>query len=228
MFVGSTGFVGRAAYRWAEGIGFEFLSEIVSSPGVTGDVAYRISGDGQIIIGSATADASGEIGFVSSIWGEVHGWRRTDQLLIDIGIDLSGWDEVVASDISDDGRLIVGIGRNPDGRFEAWLADLSNPTLLPGDYDSNHVVEQGDLDLVLLHWGAESTLFDPPEGWIRNPPSGIVDQAELDSVLLNWGNTQLQAAHSAAVPEPASVLLLLSSVATLHFFCKHRRKKSLS
>jgi hypothetical protein len=197
---------------------------VAASPGVTGSEAHRVSADGQIIIGIATTDVSAEIGFVSSVWDEAHGWRRTDQLLIDIGIDLSGWDEVAATDISDDGRFIVGSGKNPEGNSEAWFADLSNPAFLPGDYDANHVVEQGDLDLVLLRWGREIDPFHPPEGWIRNVPTGRVDQAELDAVLLNWGNTQLQAAHTAAVPEPSTVLLLLSAVASLHLFCKHRLK----
>jgi hypothetical protein len=68
----------------------------------------------------------------------------------------------------------------------------------PGDYNGNGVVEQADLDLVLLHWGADGTT--PPAGWIRDLPSGAIDQQELDAVLLNWGASL--AARSAPAPAP--------------------------
>jgi hypothetical protein len=69
---------------------------------------------------------------------------------------------------------------------------------LSGDYNGNGVVEQADLDLVLLHWGADGTT--PPVGWIQGLPSGAIDQQELDAVLLNWGASL--AAKSAPVSSP--------------------------
>ena len=62
-----------------------------------------------------------------------------------------------------------------------------NPQVLKGDYNNSGQVEQGDLDLVLLNWGANAT--PAPDGWTNDAPVGIIDQAELDQVLLNWGNT---------------------------------------
>jgi hypothetical protein len=47
----------------------------------------------------------------------------------------------------------------------------------PGDYNANGRVEQGDLELVLLHWGEE--LFNPyAAGWANDavaftPPQGL-------------------------------------------------------
>jgi polyhydroxybutyrate depolymerase len=81
-----------------------------------------------------------------------------------------------------------------------------------GDYCENGVVEQADLDLVLLNWGAA---FDTlPAEWIdQRPTSGIVDQGELDGVLLNWGNTSAIGAPGG-VPEPGTLLLVGLLVAT--------------
>jgi hypothetical protein len=78
---------------------------------------------------------------------------------------------------------------------------------LIGDYNGNGTVEQADLDLVLLNWGAA---FDTlPPGWVGGrPTSGFVDQEELDNVLLAWGNT-LGAASATGIPEPTTLCLLL-------------------
>jgi hypothetical protein len=88
------------------------------------------------------------------------------------------------------------------------LQVLSEPPPFPGDYNGNDEVEQGDLDLVLLNWGSESIVA--PDGWIRDFPIGPVDQAELDAVLLNWGNTQPPVNRVGAIPEPATMSLVLA------------------
>jgi hypothetical protein len=85
--------------------------------------------------------------------------------------------------------------------------------VIPGDYNNNGRVEQGDLDLVLLNWGTDGTT--PPPNWINHLPQGNIDQAELDGVLLNWGNTADQLAGAAAVPEPAAILLVWAAGAAL-------------
>ena len=82
---------------------------------------------------------------------------------------------------------------------------------LPGDYNASGTVEQGDLDLVLLHWGADAP--DAPASWINDLPTGTIDQDELDGVLLNWGEIGAAPAVSAGVPEPRSVLVLLFALA---------------
>jgi hypothetical protein len=90
------------------------------------------------------------------------------------------------------------------------------PSTIVGDYNGSGTVEQGDLDLVLLNWGADW----PPEvtGWVNDQPTdGAVNQNDLDNVLLNWGNTA-QAAAANAVPEPTCVVILLvgTGAALLH------------
>ena len=79
-----------------------------------------------------------------------------------------------------------------------------------GDYNKSGQVEQGDLDLVLLNWGAETPPI--PAGWDNDLPNGQIDQEELDGVLLNWGNTS---GAAAAVPEPATGLMLILGMVAL-------------
>jgi hypothetical protein len=88
-----------------------------------------------------------------------------------------------------------------------------------GDYNSSGVVEQGDLDLVLLNWGASA---DPlPLGWTGRPPTGIIDQDELDGVLLRWG-AAAEARATSQVPEPRSLLLVLTLSLPLAGIRMHR------
>jgi hypothetical protein len=86
---------------------------------------------------------------------------------------------------------------------------------LAGDYDGNGLVEQADLDLMLLNWGADSTT--PPVGWVNDLPTGLIDQQELDSVLLNWGSSapaRASVGTPSGVPEPMSATLLLIGLTT--------------
>jgi uncharacterized membrane protein len=219
-------FISRQAFRWTEKDGR------MDDPNPMGAEALgvtAVSGDGAVMVGGGSSvfePGPGE--GVGLIWDEHQGWRGFQQILVDSAVDIAGWSSLSPVDVSANGIVIVGNGINPEGQGEAWLVDLSNPAILPGDYNANNVVDQGDLDLVLLHWGSESTLFDPPDGWIRNLPIGRVDQAELDAVLLNWGKMQAEVGSVAAVPEPRSLFLLIA-LAPFALWCKPstRRKSPL-
>jgi hypothetical protein len=85
-------------------------------------------------------------------------------------------------------------------------------TGIVGDYNASGTVEQADLDLVLLYWGAGGV----PEGWINDLPEGNIDQAELDGVLLHWGNMAgAGTLGAAAVPEPGGLWLVFLAGACL-------------
>lgn len=93
------------------------------------------------------------------------------------------------------------------------------PVQLPdGDFNANGQVEQGDLDLVLLHWGQDGSV--PPDGWESDPPSGLIDQAELDLVLLNWGETST--IMTAQVPEPSAWLIGLIAAGAVGLLRRRR------
>ena len=91
---------------------------------------------------------------------------------------------------------------------EAPMLKLAFAATLPGDFDGDGRISQGDLDLVLLNWGAD-TSAGLPDGWLGDPTAdGLISQNELDQVLLNWGNTQWPTTAAATVPEPTSFAVL--------------------
>ena len=49
-------------------------------------------------------------------------------MLIDLGLDLTGWQLNNATGISADGLTIVGYGPNPNGDTEAWIAVIPEPS----------------------------------------------------------------------------------------------------
>ncbi|MEM7576722.1 MAG: hypothetical protein AAF328_04525 [Planctomycetota bacterium] len=85
---------------------------------------------------------------------------------------------------------------------------------LPGDFDGNGQVGQGDLNLVLNNWG-EPSYNDGPEsftGWVADYPDNLVSQNELNRVLNGWGDTAPPDFRGATVPEPAALLGLIGSL----------------
>jgi hypothetical protein len=60
------------------------------------------------------------------------GMRRLDEVLVDDhGLDLTGWELLSAVAISDNGRTIVGLGYNPNGALEGWIARLHGKAHTP-------------------------------------------------------------------------------------------------
>jgi uncharacterized membrane protein len=131
----------------------------------------------------------------------------------------SGWRLVEATSISDTG-WIAGWGQfhlepdgypfPPDSYGRMFLMHVPETSIAPpgvaGDFNNSGLVEQADLDLVLLNWGADATM--PPVGWAQDLPNGLVDQDELDRVLLNWGMARGGASAAAGVPEPGTLALV--------------------
>lgn len=93
--------------------------------------ALGVSSDGTVIVGQAGPDTSVPTAF---IWTPEHGMREVRVVLQSLGVDTDGWQLIRAWDVSDDGSTIVGIGFNPMGRQEGWVAVIPEPstTLLLG------------------------------------------------------------------------------------------------
>ena len=91
---------------------------------LAGDVfysrAYGVSADGSAVVGRGSS-ASGTEAFV---WDETNGMRGLMQVLMDQGIDMTGWSLTEASGVSADGLTIVGYGTNPLGQEEGWIATI--------------------------------------------------------------------------------------------------------
>ena len=79
--------------------------------------ALAISDDGLVIMGKGETDAGNE----AFIWDRFNGMRSLQGVLsVDHGIDLTGWQLSEATDVSSDGRVVVGTGVNPSGVDEGW------------------------------------------------------------------------------------------------------------
>jgi probable HAF family extracellular repeat protein len=110
---------GYEAFRWTQSGGMVGLGDL---PGGTFDSwGADVSADGSIVVGRSNS-ALGEEAFV---WNETDGMQSLKQVLIDQGVDMTGWTLSRARGVSDDGLTIVGWGTNPSGDLEAWIATLS-------------------------------------------------------------------------------------------------------
>lgn len=140
---------------------------------------------------------------MAAVWRDLvlNQWWTDEQLVTqaDGSLDLRVFQGDYLIEVDVDGEtLTYRFSIGPDGYrlIESFAASL------PGDFDGNGAVDQGDLDLVLNNWGQ-----DPgnavPANWIRQLPIGPVDQSELDAVLNNWGSRSAPDLNAAVVPEPA-------------------------
>ncbi len=107
------------AFRWSQADGMKSLENLKGAKSCT---ASAISRDGSTIVGGGYAGSSPE----ALRWTEKKGVESIRQLLIDHGVDMSGWQLYTATGVSADGTVIVGYGMNPKKNWEAWRADLSD------------------------------------------------------------------------------------------------------
>lgn len=113
------------AFRWTLGYGMFGMGFLPGTRPTS--KANGISADGSVIVGEQYSWS----GWDAFIQDDANGMRSlTDVLEIDYGLDLTGWTLERAMDVSADGTAIVGYGTNPDGRPEAWLAVLPEPSIL--------------------------------------------------------------------------------------------------
>ncbi len=114
------------AFRWTEADGMVPLGNMVSGIESDFSIAYGVSADGSVIVGTVGPPSLDSVAF---LWDTEHGMRTVEDVLTnDYGLDLAGWELTVASDISADGRTIVGVGRNSNGVAEAWIAVVPEPS----------------------------------------------------------------------------------------------------
>jgi hypothetical protein len=105
-------------------------------------------------------------------------------------------------------------GGLPYGR--GWVAHITLPAMLPGDYNGNDVVDAADYTVWRDHLGQSFTLLN------RDPSaSGPIGGADYDFWVTHFGNVGGGAGAAAAktlaepvapVPEPSTMLLMLVAV----------------
>lgn len=107
------------AFRWTQVTGMVPLAS--GQEGLGDLVATGMSGDGTVVVGWATS-ATEETAW---IWSDSTGWFRLEELLLmKYRFGLNGWTLHRATGISDNGRTLVGQGRNPQGQLAGWVLTL--------------------------------------------------------------------------------------------------------
>jgi probable HAF family extracellular repeat protein len=109
------------AFIWNEKTGMLGLGHLgYNKLGKTSSVAYDICADGSMVVGYSYNGRNKE----AFIWDRKTGMRSLKSVLSKCGLNLKGWQLTEAKTISDDGLTITGIGINPNGIQEAWMARL--------------------------------------------------------------------------------------------------------
>ncbi|MFO0279300.1 MAG: hypothetical protein ACK533_18705, partial [Planctomycetota bacterium] len=132
---------GVVAYRWTAGGGLQNLQV----PG-WGASAEGCSLFGDVVVGGA----GGFSGPRAFYWTAANGaLDLKDDLIANFGLgsELQGWELWVATDVSFDGRAIVGFGRNPQGDYQAFLVRFPATPAVVVSYGSACTGPQGPLDL---------------------------------------------------------------------------------
>ena len=120
VIVGTRNSSGQA-FRWTEADGIVGLPSLPG--GAVPTESFDVSADGSIIVGRASFSN------IAFIWDAEHGTRALrDVLANDFGLDLTGWTLTEAWGVSADGLTIVGVGTNPSGATEAFLAIIPEPS----------------------------------------------------------------------------------------------------
>jgi probable HAF family extracellular repeat protein len=103
------------AFRWTSSTGMVSLGALLG-PEFNSE-AYAVTPDGNTVVGESAN--------MAMRWTQKDGMRSITDLLASAGVDTSGWWLRSATAVSDDGKIIVGWGVNPEGKSRSWLADLS-------------------------------------------------------------------------------------------------------
>ena len=117
----STSALGGEAFLWTAGGGMVPLGDLAG--GGFSSNASDASANGSVIVGRGLT-AAGNTAF---IWDSVNGMRPVQDVLASFGVDLTGWRLTDVTGISDDGRILTGIGINPGGQTRSWYAVLPEP-----------------------------------------------------------------------------------------------------
>lgn len=138
---------GDVAMKWS-GCSETAHAELLGTvPGYLESEANDASTDGGVIVGWSRLDIFSD--HEAMIWDAEHGMQLLHDVLVDdYGFDLTGWTLLDAEGISDDGKVIVGTGINPDSLergFRAVLGGAGAPACSNGtDDDGDGAIDYPD------------------------------------------------------------------------------------
>ncbi len=148
---------GEEAFRWTREDGMVGLGDLAG--GSFGSGANAVSADGFVVVG----ESQSALGVEAFRWTREDGMQSVASILTTAGVDLTGWTLESANGISADGYTIVGSGVNPDGFYEAWIADLTPPTTTPVDLSGTIKTPDGtDICAMVLASGQYTFSCNPP------------------------------------------------------------------
>lgn len=112
------------AFRWTESGGFEMLGDVIGGP--LDSVALGTNWDGSVVVG--TGNPGVNLPDVATYWTKDAGLQTLWDVLLGAGVDLSGWKSLdYPTDVSDDGRTVVGQGTLSDGSLAGFLVVIPAP-----------------------------------------------------------------------------------------------------
>lgn len=165
------------AARWLGNGPCESLGDL--DGGARNSYAFGVSDDGASVVGYGTTD----LGVEAFLWRQGLGMSRLRTVLeSEFGLDLTGWRLTVASDITPDGRIIVGTGVNPNGQSQAWMVRIS-PVGCPGDFNSDGTINTSDLTYLLVRFGSAAAPGEPSD----LNGDGQINTSDLVSFLVRFG-----------------------------------------
>jgi hypothetical protein len=94
-------------------------------PGNNSSIAYAVSGDGSVVVGTSYQASFTDLASKAFRWSQSTGMQSISGLLAASGVNTTGWMLASATGVSADGTMIVGLGSDPLGREETWLARFS-------------------------------------------------------------------------------------------------------
>ncbi len=157
--------LGGQSFRWKDGV----MSGLGDLPG--GNFygrAFAASGDGAIVVGMSTVGPGNEEQDQAAyVWDPYNGMRKLQDVLVNTyGLDLTGWILTRATDVSYDGSTIVGVGINPSGDMEGWIAQIG--AVLTVRVSESQWFDYGDValepDYPVYPFGTPVTLTAQPQG----------------------------------------------------------------
>jgi hypothetical protein len=112
------------AYLWTSTAGTLDLGTL---PGHTDSSASGVSADGRMVLGTSYGPLGANR--KAFLWREGIGMVVLRDYLLQLGLNLDGWDLPYAGAISDDGTILAGLGMH-NGQNESWVAVIPAPGTL--------------------------------------------------------------------------------------------------
>jgi hypothetical protein len=171
------------ACRWTSS-GIQAITEM---PGAVHSQATATSWDGSVIVGEVTTMPGFVIG--GFLWDAANGMRLIKQVLVDAGINMTGWTLSKVTDVSADGLTIVGWGTNPQGQTEGWIATLPATTFdtdgdgLLDDWETNGI-PYTDVNGTVQHYTLPGADKNHKDLYVATP-AGMVEQAFANAPVAN-------------------------------------------